>query len=183
MTPEFSEELLIDIISLVCHVPEPVFSDSDYPHTGYFPRHPHVLLVCKKWMRIATPVLYGTVIIHSDRQAQALDHALALDKSLGSHIKRLRVEGGYGLAMYRIIESTPHITHLFVSLSLSSSDDVSGLCRSLPKLNPNRVTLYDPGDFTNSQIHTLLETLLRCIPKWCNMVCDAIRDLYLCILT
>lgn len=55
-----------------------------------------VLLVCKAWLRVATPLLYHTVVIRSKAQAGALIPAVKGNHDPGRFIKKLRVEGGFG---------------------------------------------------------------------------------------
>ncbi|KAJ7356583.1 hypothetical protein DFH08DRAFT_953921 [Mycena albidolilacea] len=126
------------------------------------------LLVCKDWLRVATPLLYNVVIIRSKAQAQALEAALKSNKDLGAFIKKLRVEGGYGLPMKTILKASPNITDLFLSLAIWSSDGVSGLCQSLHLIDPVRLILYDsdlePRD--NKQNLQLVGKVVACIQFW-----------------
>jgi hypothetical protein len=106
-----------------------------------------MLLVCKRWLRVAYPLLYHTVVIRSSGQAQALADSLKANPMLGRHVKKFRLEGGYGAATHRILISSPNITDLYLSLIIWSEDSVSGLCRSLSIINPSRVVLRDDASF------------------------------------
>ncbi|KAJ7334889.1 hypothetical protein DFH08DRAFT_636329, partial [Mycena albidolilacea] len=74
------------------------------------------LLVSKSWLRVSTPLLYNVFILQSKAQAKALSLALAGNKVLGTFIKKLRVESGYEASMLTILQSSPNISDLFVSL-------------------------------------------------------------------
>ncbi|KAJ7859823.1 hypothetical protein B0H14DRAFT_3446455 [Mycena olivaceomarginata] len=86
-----------------------------------------VLLVCKAWLRVATPLLYNVVFIRSKAQAEALAVALRGLLDPGRFIKKLRVEGGFGAHMGHILRSAPNITDLFISTAIHSPDTTSGL--------------------------------------------------------
>ncbi|KAJ6568874.1 hypothetical protein B0H19DRAFT_874572, partial [Mycena capillaripes] len=77
---------------------------------------PPCLVVCKDWLRVATPLLYNVVVLRSKSQANALEKVLQKHAEFGRFIKKLRVEGGYGLAMHTILKSAPNITDIFLSL-------------------------------------------------------------------
>ncbi|KAJ7649506.1 hypothetical protein DFH06DRAFT_1475870 [Mycena polygramma] len=133
---------------------EPGYSSSTY------------LLVCKAWLRVSTPLLYNVVILRTTAQAEALQAALKSTKEIGLLIKKLRVEGGFGMAMHTILNSAPNITDLFLTLCIWGSDNVRGLCSGLRLINPGRVIVVDAVPKKNKQVEQLFETLLKNIPKW-----------------
>jgi hypothetical protein len=94
-------------------------------------------------MNVATPLLYRVVILRSKAQAYALERILCTYKEFGIHIKKLRVEGGYGVSMHTIITSAPNVTDLCISLNVRSSDSVKRLCTSLSPINPRCVVVLD----------------------------------------
>ncbi|EJD33181.1 hypothetical protein AURDEDRAFT_177738 [Auricularia subglabra TFB-10046 SS5] len=55
-----------------------------------------ILLVCKRWMRVATPLVYETVILRSVAQSRALAEVLKEKPQLGCYVRKFRVEGGVG---------------------------------------------------------------------------------------
>ncbi|KAJ7086193.1 hypothetical protein C8R44DRAFT_538296, partial [Mycena epipterygia] len=75
-----------------------------------------VLLVCKSWLRVATPLLYAVTIIRSKAQAHAFQATLRSTSDLGRFIKRLRVEGGFGAVIYRILQNTPNVIDILIYL-------------------------------------------------------------------
>ncbi|KAJ7658840.1 hypothetical protein DFH06DRAFT_919114, partial [Mycena polygramma] len=53
------------------------------------------LVVCRDWLRLATPLLYNVVVIRSKSQANALEKVLVNNKEFGRFIKKLRrLRGG-----------------------------------------------------------------------------------------
>ncbi|KAJ7611844.1 hypothetical protein FB45DRAFT_1119335 [Roridomyces roridus] len=168
------EELISEILSPVLHVPdENLFADIEEisRFAEYLPESPSEYLpVCKTWMRVATPLLYDVVVIRSKAQAHALKQALLKNKDLGLFIKRLRVEGGYGAPMRTILQSSPHISDLVISLNVFSSDSASGLCAGLPLVNPKRLIFQEFRDFQLPKNplteQGVKEAMLQSASKW-----------------
>ncbi|KAJ6596196.1 hypothetical protein DFH09DRAFT_1272735 [Mycena vulgaris] len=92
------------------------------------------LLICKAWLRIATPLLYH-VIFRSRVQARALQAALRGNPDLGRFIRMLRLEGGFGPAMHHILKETPNVMDIVISLQIYASDLTAGV---VPNINPTR---------------------------------------------
>ncbi|KAJ7896782.1 hypothetical protein B0H14DRAFT_2678709 [Mycena olivaceomarginata] len=168
------DEIISEILSPALKVSDEVFSDTSEvsPFAKYAESTSAYLLVCKSWLRVSTPLLYNIVILRSKAQAKALSLALAGNKELGQFIKKLRVEGGYGTPMLTILQSSPNISDLFVSLEIYSSDNTSGLCKGLSLLNPNRLILWDlsrkPPE--NKMVSQLLDALAKSIAQWDRLV-------------
>lgn len=75
--------------------------------------------------------------------------------------------------MLKIINAAPNTKEIFISINIWSADNVSGLLKGLPTMDPTRVVLFDSHHSSsrnkNSQI--LLGTLTRCIQtEWKNLV-------------
>ncbi|KAJ6469141.1 hypothetical protein C8R47DRAFT_1150524 [Mycena vitilis] len=161
-------EIISEIISPLLKHSDEAFSDRSekafleppsYSSSTY-------LLVCKAWLRVATPLLYNVVILRTTAQAEALQGALKSSPEMGLLVKKLRVEGGFGTAMQAILKSAPNITDLFLTLSIWGSDNVRGLCGGLQFINPRRVILVDPTPKKNKQVQQLSDTLVKNISKW-----------------
>ncbi|KAJ7624810.1 hypothetical protein FB45DRAFT_1060982 [Roridomyces roridus] len=168
------DEIISEILSPALKVPEELFSSTsdDSPFSNYTPSTSAYLLVCKDWFRVATPLLYNVVVLRSKSQANALETVLRSNPDFGRFIKMLRVEGGYGAAMYTILKSAPNVTDLVVSLSIWSPDSTDGLRKGLPLLNPRRVIVIDPyvpKPAVNKQRNALKATLFDCILSWSDL--------------
>jgi hypothetical protein len=139
------DEMLHEILTPVLIVPDDNFASTHQrsPFSISKDSSATMLLVCKRWLRVAYPLLYQTVVIRSPGQAHALAGSLQANPNLGRHVKKLRLKGGYGAAMHRILTLSPNITVLYLSLIIWSDDSVSGLCGSLATINPSRVILRD----------------------------------------
>ncbi|TDL29976.1 hypothetical protein BD410DRAFT_737191 [Rickenella mellea] len=173
MTHKLPDEVLKEILA-----PPLVISDDDFSFTGdakespfgRTPRHSSsLLLVCKHWMRVATPLLYEVAVIRSTAQAQALAYAITSNKVFGTFIKRLRMEGGFGKAPAKFITAAPNIRELFITADLWSSDNPSGLCSALSGMNPHRLIVTDSKYIQNTKAIQLWDSLCTCVGKWSNM--------------
>jgi cellulose synthase/poly-beta-1,6-N-acetylglucosamine synthase-like glycosyltransferase len=161
-------------LSPALSVPDEKFASTEpqSPFSGVAESSSTMLLVCKRWLRVTYSLLYRTVVIRSPGQAQALADALHSNSALGKHIKKLRLEGGYGAATRKILTLAPNITDLYLTLYIWSDDSVSGLCRSLPTINPSRIILHDnwyQAKF-NANARLLTLKLCECILLWSNLV-------------
>ena len=179
------DELIKEILTPALKVPDILFSDTSprSPFSTYSSSTSAYLTVAKGWLRVATPLLYHVVILRSKAQAQALETTLRRNPQLGTYIKKLRIEGGYGMAVCSIIKAAPNLTDLFLSLEIWSADSISGLSRGLPKINPTRVILQDPlHGGTTALIDILFELVCECIKSsWKQLVCSRLRH-FVCTL-
>ncbi|KAJ6516462.1 hypothetical protein C8R45DRAFT_890116, partial [Mycena sanguinolenta] len=168
------DEIVSEILSPALRVSDSVFSDttSDVsPFANYSESSSAYLIVCKSWLRVGTPLLYKVVILRSMAQANALRVTLSGNKGLGKFIKKLRVEGGYGLSMHTILHRSPNISDLFLTLEIYPCDDTSGLCTGLQLINPIRLIVHDIRRPSNNNMRSqLLNALSQAIFKWDRLV-------------
>ena len=143
MAHKLADEVLTMILSPPLLVPDALFADTG--PISPFSRATHsssdVLLVCKRWMRFATPALYHTLILRSAPQAKALAAALKRNPAFGAHVRRLRLEGAYGANVSNIVKAAPNIVDFCFTLALYADANVKGLVDALRLLNPERVIL------------------------------------------
>ncbi|KAJ7684227.1 hypothetical protein DFH06DRAFT_2188 [Mycena polygramma] len=173
------EEMVSEILSHVLEVPDYMFSDiaATSPFAGFSVSSSALLLVNKTWLRVATPLLYNTVVIRSRAQASALATALEGKHDFGRFVRKLRVEGGFGKHMLDVLERTPHVTDLFLSATMWSSDNVSGLVAGLPLLNPTRLIVCEQRrSLSNHCVNDLFRALRVAIEKWTKLTTAALCD-------
>ncbi|KAJ6541185.1 hypothetical protein DFH09DRAFT_1174702 [Mycena vulgaris] len=169
------DEIVSEILTPVLRVPDHVFSDTSTgtsPFATYQESTSAILLVCKAWLRVSTPLLYHVVVLRSKAQVKALDATLKTNPDLGRFIKKLRVEGGFGSCMRGILQNAPHITVIFLSLHIHASDSPSGLVLGLPLVNPQRVIIWDRDEhpLKNKHVGELMKAVeLSAKKKWSNM--------------
>lgn len=178
MAHKLADELLKEILSPPLLVPDELFANtgavSPFSRATYSAAD--VLLVCKRWMRVATPALYSTVIIRSLAQAQALAVALSRNPDFGRYIKKLRLEGAYGVNLAKIGLVSPNISDLCFSLSIWADASNSGLLKLLSAVNPKRVVLTTaPAKIVkNKQLAEVVKKLCDRIPLWTKLVRTAV---------
>ncbi|KAJ6606071.1 hypothetical protein DFH09DRAFT_1269163 [Mycena vulgaris] len=172
------DEIISEILSPALKVSDEVFSDTSdvSPFAQYAESTSSYLLVCKSWLRVATPLLYNVVILRSKAQAKALGQILDKNKDLGQFIKKLRVEGGYRAPMGVILQSSPNISDLFISFEIWSADNTGGLCKGLSFINPTRLIIRDLDYkwLKNKMAVNLEDALAKAIlEKWDHLtICD-----------
>ncbi|KAJ7718709.1 hypothetical protein B0H16DRAFT_1608687 [Mycena metata] len=170
------DEIISEILSPALRVSDEAFSYVSHhntvsPFMTFTESTSALLVVCKSWLRVATPLLYNVVILRSKAQAQALAATLTANPALGAFIRKLRAEGGYAISMFKILQNSPNITDLFLSVDFASGDNACGLCRGLALLDPIRVIV---GKATlwgriSKNAQKLVDTLAECIPAWKNL--------------
>ncbi|KAK7035977.1 F-box domain-containing protein [Favolaschia claudopus] len=168
------DELISEILSPALKVSDEVFSNTDEvsPFSSYGESTSAYLVVCKSWLRVATPLLYNTVVLRSKAQAKALAAALSGNSELGHFIKKLRVEGGFGPSMQTVLRCSPNVTDLFLTLEIYSSDSTAGLCKGLSFVNPSRLVLKDIKykSLANKMVSQLAVALSQALAKWDKLV-------------
>ncbi|KAF5356187.1 hypothetical protein D9756_004307 [Leucocoprinus leucothites] len=165
------DEILKEILEPALQVPDDAFAcvTGRSPFSNYNLTTSAYLLVCKDWLRVATPLLYSVVVLRSKAQIQALEETLLATPMLAGFIRKLRIESGYCGSLLKILKSTKHLTDLCVSLEIYSDDNVSGFCKGMAYIQPRRLIMYDhrdPYKALNQKTLNLAETLRDYIPEW-----------------
>ncbi|EJD42348.1 hypothetical protein AURDEDRAFT_115120 [Auricularia subglabra TFB-10046 SS5] len=145
MADKLADETLHQVLALVFDVPDDEFADVSGASSSPFACRQHstsdALLVCKRWMRVGTPLLYDTVVLRSVAQSQSLAKALSKNPGFVPYLKKLRIEGGFGASVGRILNAAIALSDLHLSLDLNSKDSVASMCDALPAVNPTRLIL------------------------------------------
>ncbi|KAJ7938341.1 hypothetical protein B0H13DRAFT_1139374 [Mycena leptocephala] len=164
MANHIPDEIISEILSPALRVSDAAFStlsaSGASPFMTFSESSSAFLVVAKAWLRVATPLLYNVVVIRSKAQAQALAAALKANPALGRFIKKLRVEGGFAISMLKILQTSPNITDLFLSLEIPQPDNACGLHRGLHLINPVRV-IIDTGRPWTGRHYPHRNSLLR----------------------
>ena len=171
MANRIADELLQMILSPSLHVSDDRFnsvSNAAFGCNANFPTS-SVLLVCKRWLRIATPLLYEVVVLRSIAQAQSLVEAFSLHPNFPLYVKKIRLEGAYS-CLWDVFRRCSNLHTLCLTLDFYATVTVTGLCRSLLSINPTRVILRDQCSTKNVKIEQVFCKLLEAIPLWTNLV-------------
>ncbi|KAK7036063.1 hypothetical protein R3P38DRAFT_2910408 [Favolaschia claudopus] len=173
MATSLPDEIISEILAPVLRVPDEMFSDIKSevsPFAGSSQSVCSLLVVCKPWLRVGTPMLYDTVILRSKAQAEALAITLNSGEDLGRFVKKVRLEGGLGKQVDKVFRCTPNVTDLFLSANIRSTDNVSGLVRGLPLINPKRLIFLDEGRWRwNICMATLIRGVAENMANWSNL--------------
>ncbi|KAH7100894.1 hypothetical protein BKA62DRAFT_830610 [Auriculariales sp. MPI-PUGE-AT-0066] len=166
------DEQLLAILDHALYICDQLFADtsSSSPFGESDWSAANVLLVCKRWMRVATPSLYDTVIVRSTGQAKALAKALSRNPEFGQYIKRLRIEGPYGGHIDKVVRVSPNIVDFCFTMNLYSGGSVNGLVKTLHNLDPRRVILsLGPALSENTHVRQVENALATAILDWRNL--------------
>lgn len=104
-----------------------------------------LLAVSKLWRAAGEPLLYQTVVVRSQSQAHALMLTLRERPELGSYVRRLRLEGAFGLPGGMIIHLTAAtVVDLWLNVGLFSCAPgmLQTQAATLSWLSPERVLLH-----------------------------------------
>ncbi|KAG2017513.1 hypothetical protein CC2G_007019 [Coprinopsis cinerea AmutBmut pab1-1] len=169
VSSQLPDEIIKEILTPALHVPDASFASSAWvsPFAEYQLTSSTVLAVCKSWLRVATPLLYETVILRSKAQAQALAATLKKNPQLGLFVKKIRLEGGYGNSVYDILKRCSDVVDLWITTSLHATESVGGYARGFQLINPRRLILKDvsyPRLAIIRQLHGILLDVMR--TKW-----------------
>ena len=128
-------------------------------------------MVCHRWRRVVVPsIIYETVILISEAEANAF---ASIVRRVGFYIKKLRIEGGYGQPIYKILSNTPGLAFICVSFNIPSIGKAGGLCRGLKLINPRHVILLDSENkfLGNQGVYDVAAVLIMCMTSiWSNLV-------------
>ncbi|KAJ7800097.1 hypothetical protein B0H13DRAFT_1673125 [Mycena leptocephala] len=93
MSASLPAEIISEILSPALKVSDEMFSDTSdvSPFAKVSLSTSAYLVVCRDWLRVATPLLYNVVVLRSRSQACALEKVLQSHPELGRFIKKLRV--------------------------------------------------------------------------------------------
>ncbi len=181
MTETIPNELLEAILFHALTIPTAVFEAwrthrtfCSSPQSGVS----SLLLVSKRWHRLGTPALYESVILRTSAQVQAFAQPLTdrrdKERTLGRYLRRLRIEGGFGSAVIKVLTAAPAVSTLYLGFDLTNHDSMSGLTRTLKKVNLEHLLL----DSVNGRLLSttmginLSKAIAGALPYWKKLVSD-----------
>ncbi|KAH6880940.1 hypothetical protein BKA70DRAFT_1206406 [Coprinopsis sp. MPI-PUGE-AT-0042] len=175
------DEIIKEILSPVLHVLDEAFASTSWrsPFSHYELSTSTVLVVCRDWLRVATPLLYHTVVIRSKAQAQALARTLKANAQLGQFIRKFRLEGGFGNAVFDILKRAPAITDIAISGNLNASESIGGYLRGFKLVNPRRLVYF--SDYTDYKSVKVRKELSKALAEsirdtWTSLVSTTIFE-------
>lgn len=170
----FPNELLELVLKDVCVVDDEVFEFAYEPYwipqSAATPIAP--LLVCRRWHSLAFSLFYRTVILSTVVDARHFARILRGHPNLGNHVRKIFLNGGFGSSAFKILQATPRLTHLRLSLGIRTSDSPQGLCNALHCVQPHSLRLTDCNHaYDNVNTQSLLRAICSCMKeKWTRLV-------------
>ena len=177
----FPQEILEDIFKKILFISDEDFSSRvcDSPF-GRSPTHSSdILMVCKTWLRIATPLLYECVVLRTRAQAEAFYNAVK-DKKTGdvliSSVRRIRLEDHFGLSTKQVFKSLPNLSELFITTPAARDETIKSSFPGFRHVNPKRVILDMTEEELYFKSHRIFATLLEEAIKesWNELVRESI---------
>ncbi|KAH7097323.1 hypothetical protein BKA62DRAFT_643508 [Auriculariales sp. MPI-PUGE-AT-0066] len=170
MAHRLADELLKDILAPPLLVSDALFCNTDdvSPFSRVDSSASDVLLVCKRWMRVATPCLYETVVIRSTAQAHALRAALTRNPQFGTYVRRFRIENTYATYLNtKIIATMPNIRELVLPIGVMAADRPTDLYALVanPKIEHFLVVNYRSRG-SNVTRRKLLSKAIDAVATW-----------------
>ena len=136
-----------------------------------------LLLVCRRWARLGTPLLYEAAIVRTHTQLHALAAALHSAQFLGALVRRLRFEASCGAFLDRVVTRTPRLHTL--ALSLNTPDEHGfhafpypsrGLRAALAQLCLVRLLLKREKYARNGHVDEMLYLICGAVRQWDSLV-------------
>jgi len=169
-----ADEVLQAILAPPLRVPDSMFEDVGpvSPFNEVEQSASDVLLVCKRWMRVATPIIYHTVIIRTTAQAAALNAALTRNPEFGRHVRRFRLEHPYpGHITKAVVRTMPNIVDLCIPIGVLAADKPNDVYELLSKCQPHHLLLvnYRPNH-TNGTFNKVASKICAALSSCTGLV-------------
>ncbi|KAH7097343.1 hypothetical protein BKA62DRAFT_451495 [Auriculariales sp. MPI-PUGE-AT-0066] len=173
MTHKLADEILKEILAPPLSVTDDLFCNTDdiSPFSRVDSSASDVLLVCKRWMRVATPCLYETVVIRSTAQAHALSAALTRNPQFGAYVRRFRIENTYAAYLgAKDIATMFNIRELLLTLAVLGADRPTDLYALLANPNIEHILVGDFGrSISNPTRRKLVSKISEVAATWKNL--------------
>ncbi|KAH7107386.1 hypothetical protein BKA62DRAFT_683197 [Auriculariales sp. MPI-PUGE-AT-0066] len=167
------EELLKEVFRIALHVPDHLFYDVSLESPFSFVEHSKsgLLLVCKRWLRGATPVFYETLILRSNAQVMSLCNALAAHRQFACLVKRLRLEGRVPEPLGEMAKRMTSLQDVCLAFNYTgvSAFKFSGFTKFLRALNPQRAAFVRPIGIHYSKSANVNKKICQAVSAWTNL--------------
>ncbi len=137
------------------------------------PKPSHLLLVCKRWLHVATPLFYETVELGTDQHVAQLARVIIRDPGIAGMVRHLRIDGGYQAQLYDVVRHMRNIRTLSVQTALMSRMSNAGLFRVLPRLNPTTFYFHSESGLPiegNRKTRETTRMIWRAAMQWTALV-------------
>ncbi|EKM51277.1 uncharacterized protein PHACADRAFT_32265 [Phanerochaete carnosa HHB-10118-sp] len=142
------------------------------------------LLVCRRWARVGTPLLYEAAVLRTHAQLHAFARALhgAAPGPPGTFVHRLRFGASCGAFLDRVVPHTPRVHTLAFSLNApvergfhSFPYPSAGLRAALAQLHPRRLLLEREGFLPSKRVEEMMCVIRGALVHWDSLVRRPLR--------
>ena len=179
------DEILREILSHVLHIPHDEFfawasircslraDQQEALRALRAPNAPlsHVLLVCKRFLRVGTPLLYDAVRITTQDSTKTIAEVLRTRSDVGCVVRWLRLEGGYGRELEFVAKLALNVESLYFCPDAKMRESIVGIRKALPTFNPVHLWVEKSWSKPNKHsvvLHPLLHSAIR--SHWTRLV-------------
>lgn len=138
-------------------------------------RHHHLLLVCKDWRRIGTPLLYSSLRIRRNSDLLAHVAFLQANPTLAQAVESLRMEASLGEGLLPLVQLLPNVRHLYLDVTDRSprlpggAERNSELREVLSLLSPTTLYIRDLHRIADNV--SLRAYMMKCMTeRWSRVV-------------
>lgn len=164
------EEVLREILGYALAKPLESFftshrSEADREQNRESVPQSNVLLVCKVWWRVGTPLLYVSTCLSTPEHTRIVAKTLKTTPRLGFAIQNLRLDAGFGPDLAPVARLARNVKSLYVNTAISAEESLGGLRRALLLLQPTTLFVHSPDkrnhNVKQTQVDALLEAMIR----------------------
>lgn len=138
-------------------------------HSGKALPQPDLLLVCKRWLRVGSPLFYHSVRLANKPQVRKIASTFDTNPSLALMVCNLRLAGGYGQELEAVMKHLTRLNQLSISIFTDSGGYI-GLTRGLTHVNPTYLYIIDITGLHKPPCKTIMQALCEAAPGWTNLV-------------
>ena len=136
------------------------------------------LLVCKSWLRIATPTFYKSLVLQTEEQTIILSSTLLANPSLGRYARSIAIMGVWS-ALGNVVKLCPKVVSLDLTLDRPRvldaqfrTEEIAIVLSDLQSLDIRHFVLRKLSNVyvTQSTPLFIISHLSRIVPKWKRLV-------------
>ena len=164
------DELVKDILHSILDIPDHKFHDTSAqsPFAHVVASSSNTLLVCKRWMRIATPLLYYNVVLRSHATVISFCLAIRRKPTFAKLVRHLRVECACPNIIGDTAKKMTALQSLHLNLDSLIDEQLLGATKLLAASNAIHLSFAQNGLFFN--LFLTLQKRLSVVSKWTNLV-------------
>jgi len=179
----FPEEVIEHILTLVLAPPPRRTSWQPYGRRLTTPSSPpplprtfapspsrvSVLLVCRQFLRIATPLYYRNITLQSSQQTAFLSSLFNEQPQLATFVRTIVLEGVHA-GLHRVVPLCTSLEELDLVLEDSSEEDLQPFCEALGSIQDlKKLTVRQKGYLTLPAVGVIFEHLTKGVQRWSSL--------------